>query len=243
MKRNHIWILWACSLVTLGMLFPYLLETIDRNIGLESIPVRRTVFLLLTFVQSAAYLAVACFGGAWFISKSGYIVSIRVTKETTLLSILLGVSVGLLILAADYFFQFQQVQPNFFTIEPVAIWKGFLASFYGGVAEEILLRFFLVSMIVFLLTKICRKTSKRSTRIIFMTAITISALLFGAGHLPVVAMNSTLDLMTVLRVILVNSIGGIVFGMIFWKRGLPAAMVSHFSADLVLLVIFPLMHT
>jgi membrane protease YdiL (CAAX protease family) len=243
MKRKHTWILWACSLVSLGMLLPYLLETIDRNFGLESIPVSRAVFLLATFIQTAAYLAIACFAGAWFISKSGYTISMRVTKKTILLSVFLGTSAGLVVLALDYFFHHKQVLPNFFSTEPVTIWKGFLAAFYGGVSEEILLRFFLVSMIVFLLIKIRRRTNERIIRFAFLVAIILSAVLFGAGHLPAVAMNTALDSMIVHRVVLVNSIGGIVFGMIFWKWGLPAAMLSHFSADLVLLVFFPLMYT
>ena len=108
---------------------------------------------------------------------------------------------------------------------------------------EILLRYFLVSMKVFILLKIRRRTNERIIRSAFMIAIIHCAVLFGAGHLPVVAMNNTLGTMVILRVILVNSIGGIVFGMIYWKWGLPAAMMSHFSADLIVLVVFPLMNT
>lgn len=241
MKRKEIWILWGSSLASVVMVFPYLLETIDRNFGLESIPVNQAVLLLVTFIQTAIYLAIACFAGAWFVSKTRN-TSLISTREKHLSSVLLGASTGLIILLMDYFFQQKQVQPNFFSVEPVAIWKGFLASFYGGVTEEILLRFFLVSMIVFLLLKIIRRSNERSIQSAFLIAITLSAVLFGIGHLPAIALDASLNTMIVIRVILVNSIGGIVFGMIFWKWGLPAAMLSHFSADLVLLVIFPLMN-
>lgn len=243
MKRKPVWILWSSSLVSLVMGFPYILEIIDRNYGFESIPVSQSVFLLVTFVQTAAYLAIACFAGAWFISKTGNNISFRITPKIVLLSVLLGTSVGLIILALDYFFHQKQVIPNFFSIEPVTIWKGFLAAFYGGVTEEILLRYFLLSMIVFILLKMRRRTNERINRTAFMIAIILCAFLFGAGHLPVVAMNNTLDTMVILRVILVNSIGGIVFGMVYWKWGLPSAMMSHFSADLIVLVVFPLMNT
>jgi len=36
-----------------------------------------------------------------------------------------------------------------------------------------------------------------------------------------------------------NGIGGIIFGWLYWKKGLESAMISHFSADIVLQVIFP----
>jgi membrane protease YdiL (CAAX protease family) len=34
-----------------------------------------------------------------------------------------------------------------------------------------------------------------------------------------------------------NSLAGLVFGWLYWRRGLKAAMVAHFSADLVLHVL------
>ena len=241
MKRKEIWILWGSSLVSVVMVFPYLLETIERNFGLENIPVSQAVLLLITFIQTAIYLAIACFAGAWFVSKTGNkpLISIR---ENHLSSVLLGATTGLIILLMDYFFEQKEIQPNFFSVEPFSIWKGFLASFYGGVAEEILLRFFLVSMFTFLLLKFRRKSNERSIRSAFLIAIILSAILFGIGHLPAIAMDASMNTLIVIRVILVNSLGGIVFGMIFWKWGLSAAMLSHFSADLVILVIFPLMN-
>ena len=36
------------------------------------------------------------------------------------------------------------------------------------------------------------------------------------------------------------AIGGVVFGTVFWWRGLEHAMLAHFSADLVLHVVAPL---
>jgi membrane protease YdiL (CAAX protease family) len=44
----------------------------------------------------------------------------------------------------------------------------------------------------------------------------------------------------VIKVILLNAVGGIIFGWLYWKKGLESAMISHFSADIVLHVILPL---
>jgi membrane protease YdiL (CAAX protease family) len=43
--------------------------------------------------------------------------------------------------------------------------------------------------------------------------------------------------MVILRAVLLNGLGGIVFGYLYWKRGLEAAMIAHFSADIVLHVL------
>ena len=50
-----------------------------------------------------------------------------------------------------------------------------------------------------------------------------------------------LDTVVVLRTLLLNGIAGVVFGWLYWKRGLEMAMLSHFSADIVLHVIAPLL--
>jgi len=39
------------------------------------------------------------------------------------------------------------------------------------------------------------------------------------------------------RAVILNGIPGVAFGWLYWQRGLEAAMVAHFSADLVLHVL------
>ena len=45
----------------------------------------------------------------------------------------------------------------------------------------------------------------------------------------------------VLRTLLLNGIAGIAFGWLYWKRGIEMAMLAHFSADIVLHVVTPLL--
>lgn len=62
------------------------------------------------------------------------------------------------------------------------------------------------------------------------TAIVVSALLFGAGHLPVAAgLYGGLTLPVVARIVSLNSVLGIGFGWLFWRYSLEAAMLSHAS--------------
>ena len=117
-------------------------------------------------------------------------------------------------------------------------WKGFLASFYGGICEEVLCRLFLVSLLVWLGAWILHASPLRAG--IYWIAIVLAAALFGIAHLPTLAQTTTLDAANFSRVIGLNSLAGIAFGWLYWRRGLEHAMAAHFSADLVLHVAAPL---
>ena len=117
-------------------------------------------------------------------------------------------------------------------------WQGLLASFYGGITEEILTRLFLVSVLVWVIGRVWHDQGGRPTREAFIAAILGAAVLFGAGHLPATAALATLTPPLVVRAILINGILGAVFGWLYWRRGLEAAMLAHFTADLVLHVLF-----
>ena len=115
--------------------------------------------------------------------------------------------------------------------------NGLLASFYGGLAEELQLRLFLMTLLVWLATAFGRR---RAHPAVFWIAIVVAALLFGAGHLPAAAKIWGLGDVVIVRTIVLNAVAGIVFGWLYWKRGIEMAMLGHFSADIVLHVLAPL---
>jgi len=120
-------------------------------------------------------------------------------------------------------------------------WQGFLASFYGGVTEEILLRLFALSVFAWIGRFVNRTPEGRPGLAALWVANVLAAVLFGLGHLPATAAAGLpLDAFVITRAIVLNGLAGLVFGWFYWTRGLEAAMVSHFSADIVLHVILPL---
>src|SRR4030042_1117088 len=64
-----------------------------------------------------------------------------------------------------------------------AAWKGFLASFSGGIAEEIQLRLFAMSLLAWLGSFIGRTPEGKPSNVIFWIANILAAVLFGLGHL------------------------------------------------------------
>ncbi|HJR73018.1 MAG TPA: CPBP family intramembrane glutamic endopeptidase [Luteimonas sp.] len=118
--------------------------------------------------------------------------------------------------------------------------NGLLASFYGGIAEELQLRLFLMTLLVWAFARL-RKTAPPDG--VYWAAIAVCALLFGAGHLPAAAHVWGLDGIVVFRTVALNAIAGLAFGWVYWKRGLEMAVLAHFSADIVLHVLAPLVHS
>jgi len=128
--------------------------------------------------------------------------------------------------------------------DPSAI-AGFLASFYGGIGEEVLLRLFFVPFLCLLIIGAMKllgfaKTWKHTDNIVWVSVI-LAAIVFGLAHLPGIAMVMETTPVVILWAVLLNGIGGVVFGWLFYRKGLEFAMISHFSADIVLHVLLPLL--
>lgn len=120
------------------------------------------------------------------------------------------------------------------------LWKRFLACFYGGLGEEIIMRLFLMSLVAWVLGKVWKTASGLPSSGAFWVANIVVAVAFGAGHLPLAAQLTPLTPLLVTTVISVNALVGVGFGYLYWKRGLESAMLAHFSVDIVLHVLGPM---
>ena len=101
----------------------------------------------------------------------------------------------------------------------------------GGIIEEVMMRLFFMSLIVFIISKILKK--KEIPTIVFVIANIISALLFAAGHLPSTATMTTLSPLIIFRCFLFNGGLGLAFGYLYRKYGIGYAMISHGLCHLI----------
>jgi len=217
---------------------------------IKASPLPLPIVLLLSVVQSTVLFSVLLFIGLRLAKSTGFKVSILENylakkkievnvKQIVKTSIPLGVLAGVAIVGLDLIFI--KSGSNLGGQVSIPIWQGFLASFYGGISEEILLRLFFMTFIVWLIGKLIRtKSIPTENNIIIWSSIIIAAIIFGLGHLPATAAITTLSPLVIFRAILLNGIGGVVFGWLYWKRGFESAMIAHFSADIVIHVIFPI---
>jgi membrane protease YdiL (CAAX protease family) len=253
------WILFVAAILATILILPYALEVQSSAVDLTKLRIPLPLVITLQVVQNAILFAIAIFGGLFFASRVGLGTPIleAVTRRESvadkvgailLLSIILGVVSTLVVLGLEFFY-FQPALAkqlsstaaalNLRTSQPAA-WKGFLASFYGGIAEEILLRLFVMSFFVWLGRFISKTSDGKPTTMVFWTANILAAILFGLGHLPAMSLLVPLTTLVVIRTVILNGLIGIVCGWLYWKHGLESAMISHFSADLVLHVLLAL---
>lgn len=234
--RSRFLVLWSAGVLSVILVLPYALS-LQRNV-LETLPVPLSAIAIASVLQSAVLMAVAVFAGL----RAADAIGLRTPLTNAIAARMgvrpafhtlgpasaatIGVCVAAVILALELIV-FRPLMPEFQqaieTLGAPSRLEGFLASFYGAIGEEILTRLFLVSVIAWILRG-------RATWL----AVVAAAVLFAAGHLPAAAAVSPLTDALIARTLVLNSLAGITFGWLFWRRGLEAAMIAHFAADLVL---------
>ncbi|MBA3487011.1 MAG: CPBP family intramembrane metalloprotease [Lysobacter sp.] len=230
-------------------IMPYVLQLMPEMFEKLQIPL--PVFVLIQVVQATVLLGLLSLAGLRMGHRVGlgsplmqaWLGSTAAPDGRTLKpfqAIGLGVLAAMMIIGGSLVVDPLLPEPLYAIEDPGAgltALNGLLASFYGGIAEELMLRLFLMTAIVWLLCAFSRREPRPA---IFWLAIVLSALLFGAGHLPAAAEVWGLDAIVVFRTIALNAIAAVVFGWLYWRRGIEMAMLGHFSADIVLHVLAPL---
>src|SRR5687768_15234998 len=258
-NRKIFFILLAAAILGVIAILPYALELQADALANIQLPMPMEILILLQVAQSAVLFALVIFIGLLLANRTGLGLAILEAglagenvapriRAILLPSIALGIAAAILIIALDQFiFQPGLVaelgsEANALTLQTAqpAAWKGLLASFYGGINEELLLRLFLFSLLVWLGKFFNRTPEGYPTVAVLWAATILTAVVFGLGHLPVTSMLVPLTPLVITRAIVLNGVAGIVFGYLYWKRGLEAAMLSHFSADIILHVLLAL---
>lgn len=137
-----------------------------------------------------------------------------------------GLATGVLLVLFDHLFQ--PYLPASLTIASNRGWVETVSGMlYGGITEELVMRWGLMTLIVWILWKLFQRNSDKPKAFFVWVGILLSAFLFGVGHLGAVSLLSPLTSVVILRTILLNSIGGIIYGWLFWKRNLESGMIAH----------------
>lgn len=119
------------------------------------------------------------------------------------------------------------------------VWKRLLICFYGGITEEIMMRIFLFSLLVWIFSKVWRSSDGTPAPQVLWAATIILALLFGLGHLASVIPLLPITFNIVLGALLLNGVASIAFTTLYLRRGLEASILAHFTADFMIWVIGP----
>lgn len=107
---------------------------------------------------------------------------------------------------------------------------------YGGIFEELLLRWGFMTLLVWAAFRLFQKKRDKPTTTVFVAAILISSLIFAIDHLPVAYMlfpNLTFPLL--LFAIIGNSAFGLIGGYLYWRKGLESAIIAHALTHVVMI--------
>lgn len=250
MRRTINWklfsILLGLNLIGVACVFPYVVTLQGELLAKTGQPIGLIFFVQL--IQSLIMFSIAIFLGLYFTKKIDFRLPVLtallektgyqgVLKDISPVSILMGIGTALAIYLLDPLFS--HLGADISTHQNLApVWQKLLATFYAGVTEETMMRLFIMTFFIWLGMKIVRRA--QANRTIIWIAIILAAIIFGLGHLPITAALTELTPLIVLRAIVLNGIGGIAFGYLFWKKGFESAMLAHFTTDIFLLTLLPL---
>jgi membrane protease YdiL (CAAX protease family) len=256
---RRLWlVLTEASAVATVAVLPYLLqlqgdklaEANEKRVaaGKRALPV--SAIGALTFLQSQVTYGVPAYlglrlgrslglGAPWLAAR----LRGRATPDKAVVPVALSVASGagaaVLTLALDTtVFRAAQRQLAQAGVREPQAWRAALATFYGAIAEEVLMRLGLQTMLAAGLARLAGEQSAPGGAIMW-PAILLANLAFGAGHLPAVRGVAPVTPALVARTLVLNSLPGSVFGALYWRRSLEAAMLAHGAADVVLHIAGP----
>jgi hypothetical protein len=224
-------ILFAASLVGGAAVLPYGLRLLKGS----GKPLKMSVpmLMLLSFVQTAVIFAVVTAVGL-LAAHAVRLGSLQLSVPGLEVAVTYGALAGIFLLVADLLFLPYWPKALVDTAQKTTLWENFAASFYGGINEEILMRLLGLSALVWLLSRIWHTSAGLPTDAVLWVANAILAVIFGIGHLPALKnLVGTISSAMFARSLLLNAPVGLICGWLFWTYGIEAAIVAHFSADIV----------
>ncbi|WP_236682800.1 CPBP family intramembrane glutamic endopeptidase [Riemerella anatipestifer] len=128
-------------------------------------------------------------------------------------------------------FLFKPILPKeFITLQPTVVAR-FL---YGGLTEEILMRFGVMSLVTWIASKILNGTQP----IVYWIGIIIASVIFAIGHFPITYQAVETPSFGLLSYVFIgNSVGGIIFGWLYWKKGLESAFIAHICTHIIMVIV------
>lgn len=146
-----------------------------------------------------------------------------------------GIAVGVLLLLIDI--TSKNLIPGHSQPPTPPPWQGLLAAFNGAINEELWMRLGSMTILVWV-GSIITQVSPPHLWVVW-TANMLAALAYGVFHLLSQTTIGPLDTIVVVSILLGNGIAGVVYGWFYWWRGLLAAVLAHWSTEIVLHVVAP----
>ena len=208
---------------------------------LEDQNVSREMVALASMVQYGIPFGVILASIGIVLSKKVYLwKEFKLNKKAIIVTAIITIISALILFPGDklIFGSFNTWIYEQYTVRPT-IYKIIGGLLVGGIIEEVMMRLFFMSLIVFIMSKILNK--KEIPTLVFIIANVLASLLFATGHLPSTATMTELTPVIIIRCFLFNGGIGLCFGYLYRKYGIGYAMISHGLCHLisdVIMIIF-----
>lgn len=221
-------IMYALLLTRLLSSNPILLET-------NGPPPPPPVLMVLIVLQTGVLLAVAVWGGLKLAKQINFHPAPLLTQQqpiskTALVSVLPGLVGGVVTFAIYLLFVRPATNLPFNIATEVPFWLGMAnALLYGGITEELLIRLGLMTLLLWLASRSQGDVSVGR----FWVVNTVVFAAFALLHLPAATtlLGIAITPLVVVAVLVLNVVS-LLFGWLYWKRGIEAAMVAHIAFHL-----------
>ncbi len=152
------------------------------------------------------------------------------------LSLSLGALIGLVNLAVNLGMASLDPSIRRLLVERFADIPTWVSSFAAPVVEETVFRLFIMSVVALLVARFVH-----DPRVVFWTALAVSALVFGLVHvLRPLPQSLALSWIYSAGVTVKSGLGGVLLGWVFWRWGLGYAIACHCAANSVHWLLEPL---
>lgn len=239
----------SIMLFSLGILGVFtVLPLIPQLLAMQSAPLPMSVdmILLISVLQMSLLLFLMIWLGSIFSKKVGLTSPIIFALANSgdiyknvkpqIIPAIVGGVLGAMVLICLFSLFHSYLPAEYLNVGDTFNPTWYTKVFYGGITEEIILRWGLMSFFVW---GIYRLTQKKDTIIKphnYVFAIIITALIFGIGHIPtLIALSLEPSAPLVVYIIIGNSTFGLIAGYLYWKYGLECAMGAHMITHITLI--------
>lgn len=183
---------------------------------------------IITAVQTAGQIMLMSFFGYILADKIGLLKSFKISKSGLISTIVLTVIGSIVFIVLEYGV-FANLIPEIAATYEAKPTIAYMVSCltYGGVLEEIMMRWFLLSLLVFIIWKLFFRKEQAVPKGVLIAVNILVALLFAAGHLPTTAATMGITPLILVRCFSLNSLAGLICGHLYMKHGIQYAMISH----------------
>lgn len=245
------WIYTVLIIISIASMYPLFVE--QAVISIEAFDIEETSAEMMGFlytIQPFVIAMVALLVGHFFSYKIGLRSLLyekfdqekkiaEDLKDSLPCALVLGAVIGAVAIGFDVVFRPYLPEVLQTPVSMPRFIQSVSSILYGGITEEIMLRWGFMTIVAYVISV----KGELIRNWVFWTSILLSALVFALGHYPVTADYLDMTPLIWIRMLALNGLGGVIFGWLYWKHHLEAAILSHMFAHVTMTVLMILFAT